>query len=136
MKSYRELLIWQKSILVVTNIYKLTRDFPKEELFGITSQMRRCAISIPSNIVEGFGRNSQGILKVFEYISLGSIYELQTQMEISQNLEYLNTENYKYLMESCVELEKMMNSLVSKKKQRAKKLTNFNFPTYQLKLYV
>lgn len=117
-KSYRELLIWQKSILVVTNIYKLTRDFPKEELFGITSQMRRCAISIPSNIVEGFGRNSQGDFKRFLNISLGSIYELQTQIEISQNLEYLNTENYKYLMESCVELEKMMNSLVSKIKAK------------------
>ncbi|MBK9509346.1 MAG: four helix bundle protein [Cytophagaceae bacterium] len=118
MKSYRELLIWQKSILVVTNIYKLTRDFPKEELFGITSQMRRCAISIPSNIVEGFGRKSQGDFKRFLNISLGSIYELQTQIEISQNLEYLNTENYKYLMESCVELEKMMNSLVSKIKAK------------------
>ena len=117
-KSYRELLIWQKSILVVTNIYKLTRDFPKEELFGITSQMRRCAISIPSNIAEGFGRNSQGDFKRFLNISLGSIYELQTQIEISQNLEYLNTENYKYLMESCVELEKMMNSLVSKIKAK------------------
>lgn len=117
-KSYRELLIWQKSILVVTNIYKLTRDFPKEELFGITSQMRRCAISIPSNIVEGFGRKSQGDFKRFLNISLGSTYELQTQIEISQNLEYLNTENYKYLMESCVELEKMMNSLVSKIKAK------------------
>ncbi len=117
-KSYRELLIWQKSIQVVTNIYKLTRDFPKEELFGITSKMRRCAISIPSNIAEGFGRNSQGDFKRFLNISLGSIYELQTQIEISQNLEYLNTENYKYLMESCVELEKMMNSLVSKIKAK------------------
>lgn len=117
-KSYRELLIWQKSIQVVTNIYKLTRDFPKEELFGITSKMRRCAISIPSNIAEGFGRNSQGDFKRFLNISLGSTYELQTQIEISQNLEYLNTENYKYLMESCVELEKMMNSLVSKIKAK------------------
>lgn len=117
-KSYRELLIWQKSIQVVTNIYKLTRDFPKEELFGLTSQMRRCAISIPSNIAEGFGRNSQGDFKRFLNISLGSTYELQTQIEISQNLEYLNTENYKYLMESCVELEKMMNSLVSKIKEK------------------
>jgi len=117
-KSYRELLIWQKSIQVVTNIYKLTRDFPKEELFGITSKIRRCAISIPSNIAEGFGRNSQGDFKRFLNISLGSTYELQTQIEISQNLEYLNTENYKYLMESCVELEKMMNSLVSKIKAK------------------
>lgn len=117
-KSYRELLIWQKSIQVVTNIYKLTRDFPKEELFGLTSQMRRCAISIPSNIAEGFGRNSQGDFKRFLNISLGSTYELKTQLEISQNLEYLSIENYKYLMESCVELEKMMNSLVSKIKAK------------------
>jgi four helix bundle protein len=96
-KSYRELIIWQKSIQVVTNVYKLTRNFPKEELFGLTSQMRRCAISIPSNIAEGFGRNSQGDFKRFLNIALGSTYELQTQIEISLNLEYLNIENYSEL---------------------------------------
>ena len=94
-KSYRELIIWQKSIQLVTNVYKLTRSFPKEELFGLTSQMRRCAISIPSNIAEGFGRNSQGDFKRFLNIALGSTYELQTQIEISFNLEYLNIEYYK-----------------------------------------
>jgi four helix bundle protein len=97
-KSYRELIIWQKSIQVVTNVYKLTRNFPKEELFGLTSQMRRCAISIPSNIAEGFGRNSQGDFKRFLNIALGSTYELQTQIEISLNLEFLNIENYSELL--------------------------------------
>ena len=89
-KSYRELIIWQKSIQLVANVYKPTRSFPKEELFGLTSQMIRCAISIPSNIAEGFGRNSQGDFKRFLNIALGSTYELQTQIEISFNLEYLN----------------------------------------------
>ena len=97
-KSYRELIIWQKSIQLVTDIYRLTRDFPKEELFGLTSQMRRCAISIPSNIAEGFGRNPQGDFKRFLNIALGSTYELQTQIEISLNLEFLNIENYSELL--------------------------------------
>jgi four helix bundle protein len=117
-KSYRELIIWQKSIQVVTKVYKLTRNFPTEELFGLTSQMRRCAISIPSNIAEGFGRNSQGDFKRFLNIALGSRYELQTQIDISLNLEYLDFENYNSLMESCIELEKMINSLVSKIKAK------------------
>jgi four helix bundle protein len=81
--------------------------------------MRRCAVSIPSNIAEGFGRNSQGDFKRFLNIALGSTYELQTQIEISLNLEYLNIENYNNLMESCVELEKMINSLVSKIKEKS-----------------
>ena len=118
-KSYRELIIWQKSIQVVTKVYKLTRNFPKEELFGLTSQMRRCAISIPSNIAEGFGRNSQGDFKRFLNIALGSTYELQTQIEISLNLEFLNIENYNDLMESSLELEKMTNSLASKIKAKS-----------------
>jgi four helix bundle protein len=81
--------------------------------------MIRCAISIPSNIAEGFGRNSQGDFKRFLNIALGSTYELQTQIEISFNLEYLNIENYNNLMESCVELEKMTNSLASKIKAKS-----------------
>ena len=113
-KSFRELLVWQKSILLVTEIYKLTSGFPKEEIFGLISQMRRSAISIPSNIAEGFGRNSQGDFKRFLNIALGSTYELQTQIEIAHNLELINKENYKNLMKGCLELEKMLNSLVSK----------------------
>jgi four helix bundle protein len=118
-KSYRELIIWQKSIQIVTNIYKLTRNFPKKKLFGLISQMRMCTISIPSNIAEGFGRNSQGDFKRFLNIALGSTYELKTQIEISLNLEYLNIENYKKLMESSVVLEKMTNSLASKIKAKS-----------------
>jgi len=81
--------------------------------------MRRCAVSIPSNIAEGFGRNSQGDFKRFLNIALGSTYELQTQIEIALNLDYLSIENYKNLMESCVKLEKMTNSLVSKIKTKS-----------------
>lgn len=76
--------------------------------------MRRSAISIPSNIAEGFGRNSQGDFKRFLNIALGSTYELQTQIEIAYNLEFINKENYKNIMDGCLELEKMLNSLVSK----------------------
>jgi len=82
-KSYRDLIVWQKSVDLVKNIYLCTQTFPKEEQYGLTNQMRRCAVSIPSNIAEGYGRNSTGDYKRFLHISLGSLYELQTQVEIS-----------------------------------------------------
>ena len=90
MKTYRDLQVWQKSMTLVTEIYKISKGFPKDEAYGLTSQMRRCAISIPSNMAEGYGRNSTNEYLHFLRIATGSLYELQTQMEISMNLYYLN----------------------------------------------
>ncbi len=112
--SYRDLLIWQKSIFLVTEIYKITGAFPKEELYGLTSQIRRASVSIPSNIAEGFGRNSTGDYKRFLQISLGSLYELQTQVEICSRLNYLSNEHYTDVQQKAFELEKMINSMISK----------------------
>lgn len=112
--SYRDLLIWQKSMVLVTEIYKLTSQFPKEEVYGITSQIRRASISIPSNIAEGYGRNSTGDYKRFLQISLGSLYELQTQVEICFRLNYLSNEHYTNVQQKVFELEKMINSMISK----------------------
>jgi four helix bundle protein len=112
--SYRDLLIWQKSMNLVTEIYKATSAFPREEIYGITSQIRRSSVSIPSNIAEGYGRSSTGDYKRFLHISLGSLYELQTQIEISNRLSYIDVDSYTKLGSASNELERMMNSLISK----------------------
>lgn len=88
-KTYRDLIIWQKSMTLVTEVYTITTSFPACELYGLTNQMRRCAVSIPSNIAEGYGRNSTGDYKRFLQISVGSLFELQTQLEIAFNLKYI-----------------------------------------------
>lgn len=113
-RNYRDLIVWQKSMKLVTDIYKISKEFPKEELFGLTSQIRRAAISIPSNIAEGYGRNSTGDYKRFLTISVGSLYEFQTQLEISYNLEYISKEVFDTNFEICIEIDKMMYSLIQK----------------------
>jgi four helix bundle protein len=114
MKTYRDLLVWQKSMVLVTKIYKLSKSFPKDEAYGLTSQMRRCAVSIPSNIAEGYGRNSTNDYIRFLYIATGSLYELQTQLEISLNLQYLDKTDFDRLYESSREIERMLSSLTRK----------------------
>ncbi|GFD75384.1 hypothetical protein KUL113_48040 [Tenacibaculum sp. KUL113] len=77
-KTFRDLLVWQKSMGFVTEVYKISNNFPKEEVFGLTSQMRRSAVSVPSNISEGFGRQSLGDFIRFLNIGIASLFELQT----------------------------------------------------------
>ena len=113
-KTYKDLLVWQKSMLMVTDIYKLSKTFPVEEIYGLTSQLRRCAISIPSNIAEGYGRNSTNDYIRFLNIATGSLYELQTQLEISLNLSYLNKRGFEIQYESTREIERMLSSLTRK----------------------
>ncbi|MEI9945297.1 MAG: four helix bundle protein [Chitinophagaceae bacterium] len=113
-KSYRDLIVWQKAMKLVTDIYSATRSFPSEELYALTSQLRKCAISIPSNIAEGYGRNSTGDYKRFLQISVGSVFELQTQIEIALNLKYLSTEIFTNLFNASKEIELMLISLIKK----------------------
>ena len=111
--SYRDLIVWQKGMLLCKEVYLLTNNFPKEEVYGLTSQIRRCAISIPSNIAEGRGRNGDKEFIRFLQISLGSPYELQTQMELSLQLGFIqDIENISNL---SIEIEKMLNTLITKK---------------------
>jgi len=114
MKTYRDLQVWQKSMSLVTEIYKISKAFPRDEAYGLTSQMRRCAISIPSNMAEGYGRNSINEYLYFLRIATGSLYELQTQMEISMNLYYLNRDEFDKLYELSREIERMLSSLIRK----------------------
>lgn len=112
MKTYKELKVWGKSMNLVTKIYSLTKSFPSDEKIGLTSQIRRCSVSIPSNIAEGYGRGSLKDYIRFLRISVGSLFELQTQIEISFNLKYLSTTEYNNLYSDLRELERMLTSLV------------------------
>ncbi len=118
MSNFRNLLVWQKSMLLVTKIYTVTNNFPKEEVFGLTSQIRRSAISIPSNIAEGLGRDSNKEFLRFLNISIGSLFELQTQLEIAKNIIYLDEENFNNLYEDSRELERMLVSFTNKIKNK------------------
>lgn len=115
-KSYRDLIVWQKSIRLVKNIYVATKSFPKEELYGLTNQLKRCAVSIPSNIAEGYGRNSTGDYKRFLHVAVGSLYELQTQIETSFQLKYLDKANFESITVLCTEIDKMLYALIQKVK--------------------
>lgn len=110
MKAFRDLLIWQKAMNLVTNTYQITQKFPKEELFGLTSQIRRSAISLSSNIAEGYGRDSNIEFLRFIKIVSGSLFEFQTQIEIAKNINYQNENEFKNLYEETRELEAMIIS--------------------------
>lgn len=112
MATHKELNVWKKGIELVKLVYTTTQSFPKEELYGLASQMRRCAVSIPSNIAEGYGRLSNKELKHFLYISLGSASELETQLIIAKELDFINEENFDTLSLIINEEIKMIASLI------------------------
>ncbi len=116
MKTFRDLFIWQKAMTLVTNTYQITQKFPKEELFGLTSQIRRSAISLPSNIAEGYGRESNKEFSRFINIAISSLFEFQTQIEIAKNINYLNENEFKNLYDETRELEAMIISFSKKLK--------------------
>ncbi len=111
MNKFKELKIWRKSINMVTEIYSITRTFPKEEIYGLTSQIRRCAISIPSNIAEGAGRGSKKDFSHFLDIAKGSSFEPETQLLIATNLHYLEKEKFDDLSSELDEIQKMTTGL-------------------------
>lgn len=113
-KTYRDLLIWQKAMELVTQVYSITNSFPDSEKFGLTSQLRRSSISIPANIAEGYGRKSPGDFKRFLNISMGSLFELQTELEIAKNLDFIPNEIFSKLHEDSREIERMMSSFITK----------------------
>ena len=113
-KSFKDLVIWQRSIRLVEDIYETTRAFPKEELYGLSAQLRRSVVSIPSNIAEGFARRHNAEYKQFLYISLGSLAEVSTQLIIATNLGYLREEKSKRLLAEIEEISKMTMSLIKK----------------------
>jgi four helix bundle protein len=105
MKTHKDLDIWKRGLELVTEVYKLTKNFPKEETYGLSSQMQRAAVSYPSNIAEGAARNSKPDYIRFVYIALGSLSELETQVIISKKLGY--TSNIEKLLDEIAILRKM-----------------------------
>jgi|SRR5690606_3396956 len=118
MKTHKDLDVWKKSVDFVTAIYKLSAVFPKEEQFGLTNQMRRAAVSIPSNIAEGAARQSNKEFIQFLYISLGSVMELDTQLMIAKNLSYISEENLNNIQSQGNEIGRMLNGLISYRKAK------------------
>lgn len=116
-RNYKELIVWQKSMLLVEQVYLLTKSFPKDEIYGLTNQARRAAVSIPSNIAEGQARKGTAEFIHFLSISMGSRAELETQMMIAQRLDYISESELEKLLSLSEEIKKMTHSLVSKLKQ-------------------
>ncbi|MEI8349058.1 MAG: four helix bundle protein [Candidatus Omnitrophota bacterium] len=115
-KTFKDLRIWQKAMEIVKDIYQVTNSFPKEELYGLTSQMRRCAVSLASNIAEGFKRYHNKEYKQFLHIMLGSAAELETQLLISEELRYINKEETEKICEKLEHLSRMTTVLIRKLK--------------------
>ena len=112
--TFRKLIVWQKSMQLVTEVYLELKTFPKEELYALSSQIKRCSISIPSNIAEGYGRDGTKDYLRFLNIALSSLFELQTQLEISMNLEYLQKDRFENIYQKTREIERMLSSLIRK----------------------
>ena len=117
MATYRDLLIWQKSMTLVTEIYSITKNFPREEVYGLTSQIRRSSISIPSNIAEGYGREGNKDYLKFLNIATASLFEMQTQLEIAFNLGFVNEIQFNKTYQNSREIERMISAFSRKIKE-------------------
>lgn len=113
-KSYRDLKYWQLSMGLVTDIYKMTEKFPPKEMYGLVSQIRRAAVSIPSNIAEGYRRGARKEYRLFLTYSFGSGAELETQLEIGLNLKYITSADYQAAIEKLEQIMKMLNATIGK----------------------
>jgi len=111
-RCYQDLLVWQKAIQLVRDVYVTTRSFPREEIYGLTSQLRRSAVSIPSNIAEGQGRRSRGDFLQFLRVARGSLMEAETQIIIASDLSYLAPERTRGLLSDTREIGKMLDGLM------------------------
>jgi four helix bundle protein len=112
LRSYRDLKVWQKSYNLCLDIYKLTKGFPREERYNLTSQIRRAAVSVPSNIAEGYGRKTTPEYIRSLYIAYGSNCELETQISLAGDLSYINSEQSKKMQEAIGEVERMLKALI------------------------
>ena len=116
MKTHKDLNIWKISMNLVTLTYQITKNFPKEEQYGLTNQIRRSAISVPSNIAEGSARASQKELVYFLHIALGSLAELETQFIIAKNLEFITTNDEEAINKTITSLIKMLSAYIKTKR--------------------
>jgi four helix bundle protein len=117
--SYRDLKVWQQAMLLAERIYEATKPYPKEEIYGLTSQMRRCSVSIAANIAEGYGRDSGGSFVQFLKIAQGSLKELETHAILSGRIGFLAEADLEELLSSCDELGKMLGGLIRSVQRKA-----------------
>jgi len=118
-KPHKKLDVWKVSMDLVTTTYKQTASFPEKEIYCLTTQIRRAAISIPSNIAEGAARNTRREFVNFLHIAQGSLSELDTQMEIAKRLEYLKENDWKSLGETAIRIDKMLSGLIKQVRGKA-----------------
>lgn len=111
-QTYRDLVVWQKAMQLVTSVYSLTENFPKHEMFGLTSQLRRATVSVPSNIAEGQGRDSPKEFLHHLSIAYGSLMEAETQLQIASNLTYISKTDAGNLLAQCDEVGRLLNGLL------------------------
>ena len=111
MRGHRDLIAWQKAMELVTEIYGITQGFPRAELYGLVSQLRRAAVSVPSNLAEGYARNSRNELHHFVGQARGSLAEVETQVEIARNLGYLSSEAVSELLSKTAEVGRLLTGL-------------------------
>lgn len=116
-KNFKDLIAWQKAMDLVETVYRLTSQFPADERFGLTSQLRRAVVSIPSNIAEGQGRNSPGDFGRFLSIAYGSLREVETQLLIAVRLKFIDPTQYQPVQELCDETGRILNGLMNSLKK-------------------
>jgi four helix bundle protein len=120
-RSYKDLNVWKAAMQLVYEVYEVTRNFPDTERYGLTSQMRRCAISVPSNIAEGWSRNSARSFISYLNIASGSMSELATQLEIARRINYINDERMQNLEHRGIQISKMLYMLIKRIESRSGK---------------
>ncbi|MBB4092283.1 four helix bundle protein [Ochrobactrum pecoris] len=112
--SYRDIFVWQQAMELVTAIYKLTETWPKEEIYGLTSQVRRAAVSVPVNIAEGYGRDTRGAYQQFLRIAQGSLKEMETHLLIAERLGFIRSDKTEPIMAMSASVGKLLRLLIRK----------------------
>ncbi len=123
MRNFRELMIWQKAMDIVVCVYKLSASLPKDETYGLKSQLQRAAVSIPSNIAEDCSRNTEPDFKRFLEVAIGSAYELETQLSITENIGLISRSKIEPALQMVSEEQKMLNGFISRVRERTKTKT-------------
>lgn len=114
MRDFREIKVWEKSHLLVLDVYAATSSFPRAEIYGLTAQLRRCSASIPANLAEGCGRDGDAELRRFMLISMGSSSELEYHLLLARDLGFLRTEVYRDLSSKTLEIKRMLSPFINK----------------------
>lgn len=117
--SYNELIVWQKSVELVTEVYKITASLPETGSYGLSTQMNKASVSIPCNIAEGWGRETTKSYSAFLRLSRGSVFELETLLQIGKNLKVIDDDQYIKAIAKTVEMQRMLNALIKKVKHNS-----------------